>query len=211
MPSVRYRYASTEPWIIVEGDRFELNSAPPSCFGTNIQPAVTIDAVMSSIVGGQLVFTPINNSIIIGGYKGSTHNRISIDPTKKYISHQVRLRDGSLAVSDSVFVSNYGSGSQKLWHSATITSFKYYIQNGATTVWIDPATFQNTSQDSCALASCNFKVFLGQQETLSITRPTCPQAEVLGVCPPNTCDVLCGNTICCYNSDGISVSNYPNT
>jgi hypothetical protein len=29
-------------------------------------------------------------------------------------------------------------------------------------------------------------------------------------CPPNTCDVLCGDTICCYNSDGISVMNFPN-
>jgi hypothetical protein len=33
----------------------------------------------------------------------------------------------------------------------------------------------------------------------------------LNQCPPNTCDVLCGNTICCYGADGISVFNYPNT
>jgi hypothetical protein len=35
--------------------------------------------------------------------------------------------------------------------------------------------------------------------------------KCINQCPPNTCDVLCGNTICCYNSDGISVFNYPNT
>jgi hypothetical protein len=35
--------------------------------------------------------------------------------------------------------------------------------------------------------------------------------QSINQCPPNTCDVLCGNTICCYNSDGISVFNYPNT
>jgi hypothetical protein len=37
------------------------------------------------------------------------------------------------------------------------------------------------------------------------------QCIALDQCPPNTCDVLCENTICCYNSDGISVFNYPNT
>jgi hypothetical protein len=30
-------------------------------------------------------------------------------------------------------------------------------------------------------------------------------------CPPNTCDVLCANTICCYGADGLSVFSYPNT
>jgi hypothetical protein len=30
-------------------------------------------------------------------------------------------------------------------------------------------------------------------------------------CPPNTCDVLCDNTICCYGADGISVFSYSNT
>lgn len=27
-------------------------------------------------------------------------------------------------------------------------------------------------------------------------------------CPPNTCEVECGNTICCYNNQGISVLNF---
>ncbi|MGL5078540.1 MAG: hypothetical protein ACRDBG_22305 [Waterburya sp.] len=34
---------------------------------------------------------------------------------------------------------------------------------------------------------------------------TCEQQQ----CPPNTCEVECGNTICCYGSDGISVLNFP--
>ena len=28
-------------------------------------------------------------------------------------------------------------------------------------------------------------------------------------CPPDTCEVECGSTICCYNSQGISVFNFP--
>jgi hypothetical protein len=42
---------------------------------------------------------------------------------------------------------------------------------------------------------------------------SCPYAEIGDFlsCPPGTCDVLCGNTICCYGSNGVSVFNYPNT
>jgi hypothetical protein len=41
----------------------------------------------------------------------------------------------------------------------------------------------------------------------------CPIVEIgdFDVCPPNTCDVLCGNTICCYDSEGISVFSFPST
>lgn len=28
-------------------------------------------------------------------------------------------------------------------------------------------------------------------------------------CPENTCEVICGDTICCYNSEGISVESFP--
>ena len=34
---------------------------------------------------------------------------------------------------------------------------------------------------------------------------------VTNVCPENTCEVICGDTICCYGSDGISVDSFPVT
>lgn len=30
-------------------------------------------------------------------------------------------------------------------------------------------------------------------------------------CPENTCEVICGDTICCYGSDGIAVDSFPRT
>ena len=33
----------------------------------------------------------------------------------------------------------------------------------------------------------------------------------LNACPEGTCEVICGDTICCYGSDGISVSNFSRT
>jgi hypothetical protein len=58
-----------------------------------------------------------------------------------------------------------------------------------------------------------FRVFKNNQVVLTDTGSAQPNVTyTCGVgCPSNTCDVLCGNTICCYNSDGISVFNYPNT
>ncbi len=32
-----------------------------------------------------------------------------------------------------------------------------------------------------------------------------PEVQIIGVCPPNTCEVDCGDKICCYGSDGIAV------
>lgn len=31
------------------------------------------------------------------------------------------------------------------------------------------------------------------------------------VCPDGTCEVICGNTICCYGSDGVAIASFPNT
>ena len=40
-----------------------------------------------------------------------------------------------------------------------------------------------------------------------------PQVNVICLppdkCPPGTCEVQCGNHVCCYNSDGISVFSFP--
>ena len=36
-------------------------------------------------------------------------------------------------------------------------------------------------------------------------------APVESVCPEGTCEVICGDTICCYGSDGIAVTSFPRT
>lgn len=60
-------------------------------------------------------------------------------------------------------------------------------------------------------STCTFKAYKGSILVVNRTQQSCPEVEYFDQCPPNTCEVLCGNTICCYNSEGISVFNYPNT
>lgn len=43
-------------------------------------------------------------------------------------------------------------------------------------------------------------------DTLPIFNLGCREPEG---CPENTCEVICGNTVCCYNSDGESVESFP--
>jgi hypothetical protein len=53
------------------------------------------------------------------------------------------------------------------------------------------------------------RIFQGLNQVFVRTEPYEPEyVEVIDGCPPNTCPVLCGNGVCCYNSNGISVSSY---
>lgn len=211
---IRYRYDANQPWIVVQGDRWESNPVPASCFGANIQPGVIIDAVIGGYgSNGGLILTPANQQLGHGGGLGTTFDRLRVDRT--FIAAVFKKSNGQETTSGTAWNTKYGGvGTSRHWHSATVVgNFFYYYPNIGTFpsggVLIDPATFQNTPQNYCTTAGCNFKVFLGQQETLNITQPTCPIAELApDQCPPNTCEVDCGSYVCCYGSDGISVFNY---
>jgi hypothetical protein len=41
------------------------------------------------------------------------------------------------------------------------------------------------------------------------TAPTYSIECISNECPPNTCRVICGDTVCCYGSDGIAVESFP--
>lgn len=63
------------------------------------------------------------------------------------------------------------------------------------------------------IKACIFTAYKNGQQVYRQQQASCPLVQCVSAqqCPPNTCDVLCGNTICCYNSEGISVFNYPNS
>lgn len=47
------------------------------------------------------------------------------------------------------------------------------------------------------------------QTDLGSANPTISYQCLFDQCPPDTCEVECGDTICCYNNQGISTFNYP--
>jgi hypothetical protein len=194
--AVRYRFGSAQPWVVVQGDRWETNLIEAKCKGANIRPRVYLNFVAHT-------YTPRNDSYtaLTEGDAGTEYVGFDIS-NPGLVTVKYRRPDGSIQ-------NRFNTPRQTGYFiSATYARIEYFYNN----FLLPQPWFQNTPQNSCTLASCNFKVFLGQQETLNITQSTCPQAEIVtNQCPPNTCDVLCGNTICCYNADGISVFNYPNT
>ena len=61
---------------------------------------------------------------------------------------------------------------------------------------------------------CIFSLFnsSGNQYYHKTTLNVCPEIEdENNKCPEGTCEVICGDTICCYGSDGIAVTSFPRT
>lgn len=99
---------------------------------------------------------------------------------------------------------------------ASLGSLIYFYENhlGAGTSVIDSIKRKDNLPDTCGNWVIdiykNGSVIQSDEGGLSLPSVSW-NCQSINQCPPNTCDVLCGNTICCYNSDGISVFNYPNT
>lgn len=47
--------------------------------------------------------------------------------------------------------------------------------------------------------------------TASIAPTVTTECVAFQQCPPNTCEVICSDTICCYNSNGIAVESFTKT
>ena len=91
------------------------------------------------------------------------------------------------------------------------TSGSYYVH------FFLPGTVRNieviprgTEDPSCA-TKCIFEVFLDGETVFNRTSSSCPEIKQLKeeTCPNDTCEVTCGDIICCYDSNGISVANFP--
>ncbi|NJL51176.1 MAG: hypothetical protein HC930_01275 [Hydrococcus sp. SU_1_0] len=140
MPSVRYRYDTNQPWIVVPGDRWVITPGSIICSGSNIQPRIKVSAVIGGYSNGQLVLTPANNLITVNGDFGTTFSRLEIVPGGQYFTAFFG------AVTNGTYVgSGYGgSGSSRYWHSVQYVSTEYWQFNFGTRTWslINPATFQ---------------------------------------------------------------------
>lgn len=63
----------------------------------------------------------------------------------------------------------------------------------------------------CPPDQCKFTVYTGNREVYQRTEDVCPRVEEFDfdACPPDTCPVPCGNSICCYQRNGISIKRIP--
>jgi hypothetical protein len=215
---IRYRSNSTSPWIYINGDSFTTELTQKECWGSNIRPVVACDVEIWSNFTGAVWFNSFNGSgspISNLGQVGYRFQGIRISATKKIIHFDYLTSTGSTVTHDYIYSGPLyvkraevrGVGYQYRYINPATGSVSYEP--------IDPLTF-NSSQNAvngniCTNQGCTLRVFEQGQLVHSQTFTTCPEAEIVtNQCPPNTCDVLCGNTICCYGADGVSVFNYPN-
>jgi hypothetical protein len=217
--AIRYRYNSSSPWTYNNGDRWELNAVNAQCQGINIYPRIYFYGKVQSSDGG-ITFNNFglpNSALELVGGLNTKYSALKMSANRRYVYAECVTPSGQI-VNSSQFSSYSFGGTPYLWtqiaHVRTEFWLSYNYGSSAADFKIDPATFNSANwgganSNSCTVAGCNFKVFSGQTTILNLTYTTCPEVEIAG-CPPNTCDVLCGNTICCYGSDGVSVLNFPN-
>jgi hypothetical protein len=217
---IRYRYNSSSPWTYSNGDRWELNTVDAQCRGIYIYPKIFVYGRAESS-SGEVTFNnfgrPNSAQGLVGGLN-SEYSSLKVSPDRRYIYAECVTPTGQI-VNSSQFDSFSFGGSLYRWTQTALARIEFWLSynygSSVANFKIDPATFNpdawgGANSNSCTVAACNFKVFSGQTTILNLTYASCPEVEIAG-CPPNTCDVLCGNTICCYGADGVSVLNFPNT
>ena len=90
------------------------------------------------------------------------------------------------------------------------------LDSGRTNAFFDLTTLEvvDLTTSTATINGCVFVAFKGPQYVFGRTNEeACPEVEVIedSQCPEGTCEVTCGDTICCYGSDGIAVTSFPRT
>jgi hypothetical protein len=192
---VRYRYDANDEWVYVPGDRWECEQVDEICYGGDITPYVEFDLVIDTFGFGNQ-----NENRIIAGEPGTKFIDYSI-ATGALIT-RFRRADGSIqARSDNPNASG-------VFISVTFLGVKFYLFAGNFYSFSELSAVVNDENNGCYPAGFEFRVYSDNQLTHSEIRDGCPMAELAEGCPPDTCEVVCGDTMCCYNSQGISVSNF---
>lgn len=169
------------------------------------------DGSGGSCYNSQSILEPNQGSILFNNVR-----ELPVNPLDLFVPEPTSYGDGQ-----PVYVPGYTPGWQldvKTYASATNntpTITTRYQGRTDSSCYITPGTLRNVAYIFQPSNSVNYVVDIYKNGQIVATDsgsnlPTvtwqCGQQ-----CPPNTCDVLCGNTICCYNDQGISVFNYPNT
>ena len=208
MSIIKYRYPG-EDWVEIEGDSYNFETTEETCQGSNVSqnPTILLSAEHND---GNIIYK--NAPREVAGDIGSVYSGINLTPDIIEINFTYIERKGTYTSYLDINKEN-STWVRPKWTGAILGSFKYYIwwknRDGS---WryggqLDP----NASWASryCTPKQCIFKVFFGEEVVFSRTSLTCPEVEEASRCPEGTCEVTCGDTICCYGSDGISVANFP--
>ena len=203
---IRYRYPNGE-WQNVDGDRYELitstqNSNTGCCFNL-CAVRVTWDEVDRNTLEHQ--YSKSEGKAI--GY------RVLANPNKPMFFEGSRSSDSG---------NGAGTASSMLLNlidrDGVLSSIRFFRGNfpGATffTEILESSvkvTFSDADSNNPPCGTCVIKVYKNDNLIHENTNNVCPEVEEIqsNICPENTCEVICGDTICCYDSNGIAVESFP--
>ena len=143
----------------------------------------------------------------------SNGKKISISPT---------YYDSNIPLTDQIETGNrvaYGfQGIPEIFRSVTALRKNTKPRYGTgTNEWLYDEDFIELTQNlvithwhiSDVARNYTLRLFVGNNEVYSRTELYRPEyVQIINQCPPNTCPVKCGNKVCCYQSDGVSIEDF---
>lgn len=218
--AIRYRYPE-EDWVVINGDDYTVDRREGQCYVGYII-WFDVDVKYAHPVYNRAAraweWTEINQFTDRLRLTSSTKDKKVKDfprlihENTQYSSYTPLIK--GFQTVEANFETIAGAVENKSEYTPNLydsTSGSYYVH------FFLPGTVRNIEviprrleSASCA-ANCIFKIFLNGETVFNRTSSNCPEVEVTeeSKCPENTCEVICGDTICCYGSDGISIANFP--
>lgn len=218
---IRYRYQGGN-WIEIQGDSYTLDSRLGQCYTGYI---IWFDV---DVKYGHAVYNNSTNSwnwteinqftsrlrLVSSTKAEKIHTFPFLEfPNTEYDSHTPKI-EGFKQVS-AIFATTTGTQTKKsenthnLYDAAVGSYYAHFFQAG--TIRNIEVIPRNTEAQSCK-SFCTIKIFNSGTLVHENTATNCPEVEVINntqACPENTCEVICGDTICCYDSNGIAVESFP--
>lgn len=201
---IRYRYTGKQ-WTTIDGDDYTLDESGDN--GTPSTGCCFNDCAAS--VSWDLVYFFNGQYVRSQEQRKGIGERILFNPAKPFAftgSRSTDNGDGTGYAQDIYLdlVDEFGNRSVE----------NFTIQKGFGEEILESSAkvvFYRVDGSPNVCGECTFKVFKNELIVYEETRSQCPEVEIVNQqeCSEGTCEVECGDTICCYGSDGVSVFNFP--
>jgi len=219
--TVRYRYPGGE-WAYHEGDSFTSEILHAQCYAG-------YEASMDIVLRWTRVVFDDNGKAYIKEYRDYPKTvvtrtfdnmRVSKPPffrESEVQNPKIRYQDGTEEVLADWFVAGniYLEGENPAGGKGTFKVPRLYKETpwGSANFFvgtIDNVRYTPLGQEDPECATrCVFKIFLDGELVFEDIQSDCPEVEIVeDECPEGTCEVICGDTMCCYGSDGVSVHSF---
>ena len=206
--AIRYRY-DNEEWItIADANSYELSDVE-TVTGVN---EIVLDVTRIQFERNGETYRYVKELVLTTEISARTYE-IQLPPIFPYnnttyerlgytLCGRLSILTRNPNVPGSQFAQSYASTSPNLVRARNPTYLGLLVSS------VENVRYRGNPQFA---TNCRFIAYKDSEVVYQEVRVSCPEVEIVeeDTCPEGTCEVLCGDTICCYGSDGISVFNFP--